>query len=605
MNSRKRSAQEPLLPIRSAKQPRVAPCRLDGDPASPSEYQGILSRWLALGQDFFKLSVETVFYIIPVSVKAPPRYLLPPQLSLQRRTFNSLQMTLQSTSSNVGAQSSPGDVVSPTSTPPNGNPSSLTNLSHPTQNENVRPPTSNAANAAVSMQRENRDSSLEKSGTTVVDTDVVCNNNRYARINQTLERLSLVSGSEIPASKRRFREREHIYAHTHRRRVLEDRKRLQEELRKELYKTKRRSGEQDPLLGLDMKLRKAKASPPVTLISRVCYLEYQALLQRLGKDSNRLSSQSLNDLRAKPTESLRVRRYSVSGEDDTAFLQRALANAKATLNSPKPPEPFTPSLEQRRLVNRLKDEELDARFRPKLPTCLLPEDEAKVNVLLRKQGVISKLSREQVTDQDLSRLRPRQWLNDEIINFYGALILARSESCKENPGNDTVRGKKLPLNVHYFSTFFWSKLRSEGYEKGRLAKWTKKVDLFSKDVALIPVNHNNAHWTCAAINFRKKRIESYDSMGMAKDEVFKHLRSYLDAEHRNKKKRSFDFSSWENYAPDSTPQQENGYDCGVFTCQFLEALSRGEESFIFTQKDMSYIRRRMIWEIGHTTLRDD
>jgi sentrin-specific protease 1 len=140
--------------------------------------------------------------------------------------------------------------------------------------------------------------------------------------------------------------------------------------------------------------------------------------------------------------------------------------------SPKPPEPFTPTLEQRRRVNRLKDEELNARFRPKLPVSLSPEDEAKVNALLRKQGIIAKVAREQVTDQDLSRLRPRQWLNDEIINFYGALILARSESCKENPGNGSGT---MPLNVHYFSTFFWSKLRKEGYDKGRLAKWTKKV----------------------------------------------------------------------------------------------------------------------------------
>lgn len=54
-----------------------------------------------------------------------------------------------------------------------------------------------------------------------------------------------------------------------------------------------------------------------------------------------------------------------------------------------------------------------------------------------------------------------------------------------------------------------------------------------------------------------------------------------------------------------TPQQENGYDCGVFTCQFLEALSRGEEMFRFTQQDMAYLRRRMIWEIGHAQLRED
>jgi sentrin-specific protease 1 len=54
-----------------------------------------------------------------------------------------------------------------------------------------------------------------------------------------------------------------------------------------------------------------------------------------------------------------------------------------------------------------------------------------------------------------------------------------------------------------------------------------------------------------------------------------------------------------------TPQQENGYDCGVFTCQFLETLSRGEETFNFTQGDMPYLRRRMIWEIGNARLRDD
>lgn len=47
-----------------------------------------------------------------------------------------------------------------------------------------------------------------------------------------------------------------------------------------------------------------------------------------------------------------------------------------------------------------------------------------------------------------------------------------------------------------------------------------QINIFSKDVILIPINHSNAHWTAAAINFRKKRIESYDSMGVAKSVVF-------------------------------------------------------------------------------------
>jgi sentrin-specific protease 1 len=138
-----------------------------------------------------------------------------------------------------------------------------------------------------------------------------------------------------------------------------------------------------------------------------------------------------------------------------------------------------PNFDQLRISARAKDEEIEQRLRPKpkpLPSSLLPEEEEQVRMILQQRGVVSKHAREQVNDQDLSRLRPCQWLNDEIINFYGSLILARSEASKENPATNGVGvGKGKPLNVHYFSTFFWSKLKGEGYEKARLAKWTKKV----------------------------------------------------------------------------------------------------------------------------------
>ena len=82
------------------------------------------------------------------------------------------------------------------------------------------------------------------------------------------------------------------------------------------------------------------------------------------------------------------------------------------------------------------------------------------------------------------------------------------------------------------------------------------------------------------------------------------LRHYLDEEHKNKKKKPFDFSGWVDYQSDTYPEQENGYDCGVFTCQTLEYLSRGEEEFNFTQQNMPYLRQRMIWEIGRAKLGD-
>lgn len=153
-------------------------------------------------------------------------------------------------------------------------------------------------------------------------------------------------------------------------------------------------------------------------------------------------------------------------------------NLYANKRSPKPPPPFVPSFEQLRIARRDKDAEINSRLRgPPLPAFLSPEDDAEVARLLKRRGVIAKLPRLQVTDADLSRLQPRTWLNDEIINFYGQLILERSEAHPKNKGvkNGARSEKSTILNVHYFNSFFFEKLASEGYEKARLAKWTKKV----------------------------------------------------------------------------------------------------------------------------------
>jgi sentrin-specific protease 1 len=166
------------------------------------------------------------------------------------------------------------------------------------------------------------------------------------------------------------------------------------------------------------------------------------------------------------------------------------------LYRPPPKRPFVPSLEQLRLSRKAEVDAIEQILRPKkppLPPHLPPADEAYVDAILTKRGTISKSGREQVADKDIARLRPHQWLNDEIINFYGQLILSRSESQKENSKTtpagkhinglvNGIKGKgkaeatdKKPLDVHYFSTFFWPKLIGDGYDKGRLAKWTKKV----------------------------------------------------------------------------------------------------------------------------------
>jgi len=178
---------------------------------------------------------------------------------------------------------------------------------------------------------------------------------------------------------------------------------------------------------------------------------------------------------------------------------------------------------------------------------------------------------------------------------------------KENVDIASKKSKRgaPPLQVHYFNTFFWPKLQ-QGYVKSNLKKWTKKVDLFTKDLILIPINHNQMHWSAAVINFRDKRIESYDSMdpdNVNKEFLFRLLRSYLQDEHKEKKGRNFDLSEWKDYGRTNTPRQENGNDCGVFTMNFLESVAR-DSDFQFTQTNMPYLRRKMIFEIGRAKLAD-
>ena len=44
------------------------------------------------------------------------------------------------------------------------------------------------------------------------------------------------------------------------------------------------------------------------------------------------------------------------------------------------------------------------------------------------------------------------------------------------------------------------------------------------------------------------------------------------------------------------PQQTNGIDCGIFTCQFAEHVAQGG-GISFTQEAIPQIRRNMVWEL--------
>ncbi|PAA66090.1 hypothetical protein BOX15_Mlig008901g1 [Macrostomum lignano] len=191
-----------------------------------------------------------------------------------------------------------------------------------------------------------------------------------------------------------------------------------------------------------------------------------------------------------------------------------------------------------------------------------------------------------VTREELRSLAGLNWLNDNIVNFYMQLIAARSA--------DEQLG--LP-KVHAFSTFFYTKLSSSGYASVR--RWTRKVDIFSCDILLCPVHLHNNHWTLCIVDLRCRNIIYLDSLSMGGGaSCLPLMRQYLADEHRDKKSGAElpDLSDYQLIRETGAPQQENGSDCGVFTCKFADYYCK-QKDFTFSQDNMPYFRKRITVEI--------
>ncbi|KAG9340234.1 hypothetical protein JZ751_021674 [Albula glossodonta] len=142
--------------------------------------------------------------------------------------------------------------------------------------------------------------------------------------------------------------------------------------------------------------------------------------------------------------------------------------------------------------------------------------------------VLSEGFRLTITRKDIQTLSKLNWLNDEVINFYMNMLVERS------------RRPDLP-SVYTFNTFFYPKLRSAGFAAVR--RWTKKVDVFASDILLVPV-HLGVHWCLSVVDFRKKTVTYFDSMGGSNDEACRILLKYLEQESQDKKGKVLDTSHW-------------------------------------------------------------
>jgi len=209
-----------------------------------------------------------------------------------------------------------------------------------------------------------------------------------------------------------------------------------------------------------------------------------------------------------------------------------------------------------------------------------------------------------VTFQDYKTLEHDTFLNDIIIDFYLTYLHTNNLNKEDAP------------NVYIFSTMFYKRmltqpssksLKPDSFEKNpsltsaqkrhmRVRGWTKNVDLFTKDMIIIPICEHS-HWYLVIVikpglvvnapesEARRVKGEPFfivlDSLGESKTTAVNNVRSYLELEWQAKKMvGEVDFSkrSMRTLWP-VKPEQPNYSDCGIYLLHYVEKIFNSVAQF--------------------------
>jgi Ulp1 family protease len=187
----------------------------------------------------------------------------------------------------------------------------------------------------------------------------------------------------------------------------------------------------------------------------------------------------------------------------------------------------------------------------------------------------------------LTVLDPKGCLHDVTIDTYCFLLQQREDSfgiMKRKPylfyGSTCYqRNLEIPnnFNKNYLKSLF-------EYQHINLKTYSK---LF------LPYNPTTGHWVLYVVDTENKKITLYDSLRTPRGgytyclQEIQHGLSDISQE----------WEYYENYPEyGNVPQQDNAYDCGVFTCMNANYLGL-DLVMDYTKDDIEYFRGRIVSEI--------
>lgn len=251
------------------------------------------------------------------------------------------------------------------------------------------------------------------------------------------------------------------------------------------------------------------------------------------------------------------------------------------------------------ILGEIPPSALKKRARPRY-MMLSSEEQDEADTILNGPGgpdIVACRNNIEISGDKIQCLQDKEWLNDEVINYYMDLL---------NELNSKIGGSRLVPNTYLWNSFFWLKLSDDGkgYNYKSVQRWTsrKKIDIFSFDRMIVPMNVGRNHWALGFVDLRAKIVRYYDSLaaGTVHTRFSEFILKYLEDEFRDKRKHeecpqfTTEFST---EIVDDIPQQRNGYDCGVFMCSFAECLANGRDWIDFDQTFITDMRRKIITQI--------
>ena len=192
-------------------------------------------------------------------------------------------------------------------------------------------------------------------------------------------------------------------------------------------------------------------------------------------------------------------------------------------------------------------------------------------------------------ESELERLKPPQFLSDEIINAYMQLV---SEKYRD---------------VFFFDTFFHQSLEENGFNSKRSYA---KINPFTSRKWIMPINFQNCHWILLHLNLENIHkgqilMDLHDSAtkmnyvyDIQTDEIRKYIKFMFEKYEQSKLSK---FNLVLQNVSSTLPQQQNGFDCGVFVLGYSICLA-AQKNIEFSQLNINMLRPNMKHEFRRKAL---